>query len=341
MTPKPPEDVAEVTRVWKEELKKVARDAFSFMAAGQRLKVRIVAAEKRAAQAGRRFADANMKLHVARREVQGAREEQKAAAAEHAAAAEALGDARALAQALAEKRRRRELDDEQEMGRAEVQGTVDDAASHGFANADLSESESSGEDGPSFTAVPDHPRVAKYGLPNPPHWRRFYKYTHATFQNLEVQEMDRRAVPLDRSRSDIHLPAGDENRGWFGHWRRGVGPVLRGWANGSLGAVIHMLAEAVRRFDIVEEVGAALGLHTREAVRHSETCAYICDRLRDSLSTLKWARTEEQRVDYHVVLGAIAPKPNDGMTERVAEVLGVTSGSRCSAPPVSAVCAIG
>lgn len=286
-----------------------------------------------------------MQLHAARREVERAREQQQAAAAEHAAAAAALADARALAQALAEKRQRR-VRDEEPTCNGEARVAVDDvAAQAGAADASqMSGSESSREDRPSFSSVPDHPRVAKYGLSNPPHWNRFYKYTHATFQNLEVQEMDRRAVPLDYSRTDIHLPAGDESRGWFGHWRRGVGPVLRGWAKGSMGAVIHMLAESARRFNIVHEVGAALGLQSKEAGRHQETCVYICDRLRDSLRTLKWSRTEEQRVvDYHVVLGAVAPTPNDGMIERVAEVLDVTSGSRCSTPPLCLrlrVCAV-
>lgn len=37
--PNPPQDRAEATSDWKEELQTVARDAFSFMAAGQRAKV--------------------------------------------------------------------------------------------------------------------------------------------------------------------------------------------------------------------------------------------------------------------------------------------------------------
>ena len=64
-------------------------------------------------------------------------------------------------------------------------------------------------------------------------------------------------MPIDVEQLAHNLPHGDETaageeRGWFSHWRRGVGPTLRGWANGSRGAIIHMLASCAERFEVVE-----------------------------------------------------------------------------------------
>ena len=116
-------------------------------------------------------------------------------------------------------------------------------------------------------AVPDHPHVASGGA-NPPNWHRYYNFSRSTFQKLETQEQDRRAVPIDRGMLDHDLPRGGETevgetRGWFSHWRRGVGPTRRGWANGSLGAVVHMLATSAQKFGVVDELGAELGFLPR------------------------------------------------------------------------------
>ena len=58
-------------------------------------------------------------------------------------------------------------------------------------------------------AVPDHPRVASGGA-NPPNWHRYYNFLRSTFQKLETQEQDRRAVPIDRGMLDHDLPRGGE-----------------------------------------------------------------------------------------------------------------------------------
>eukprot|EP00966_Prymnesium_polylepis_P171952 3976256-Prymnesium_polylepis.1 len=192
-------------------------------------------------------------------------------------------------------------------------------------------------------AVPDHPRVASGGA-NPLHWDKYHSYSHATYQKLETEEQDRRAVEIDRSRRDRCLPPGDDTRGWFHHWRRGVGPTLRGWAAGSLGAIIFMLAACAREFDVVDELAAELGCMPKAYSRQAETCIYAMSRAREAFAVLKWCKTEHQREDYHVGLGILAPRRTandtdpDGMIERVAAELGVTPGKRCPAPCVRMPC---
>ena len=75
-------------------------------------------------------------------------------------------------------------------------------------------------------------------------------------------------MPIDRTVLEHDLPPGaeteaGETRGWFAHWRRGIGPALRGWAKGSLGAVVHMLAVSAQKFGVVDELGAELGFLSR------------------------------------------------------------------------------
>eukprot|EP00966_Prymnesium_polylepis_P125652 2905004-Prymnesium_polylepis.1 len=111
---------------------------------------------------------------------------------------------------------------------------------------------------PATDGVPDHPRMASGGS-NPPNWLHYHSYSQATYQKLETEEQNRRAVEIDRNQRECALPRGDESRGWFDHWRRGVGGALLGWAKGSLGAIIFMLAACTRYFGVVDEVGAALG----------------------------------------------------------------------------------
>jgi hypothetical protein len=188
---------------------------------------------------------------------------------------------------------------------------------------------------PATDGVPDHPRMASGGS-NPPNWSRYHSYSQATYQKLETEEQDRRAVEIDRNQRECVLPHGDESRGWFDHWRRGVGGALRGWAKGSLGAIIHMLAVSARNFDVVDELGAELGFSPKADMRRAETCIYAVGRARAMLSVLKWSKTEEQHEDYHTVLTALAARRStdgadaDGMIERVADELGVTAGKRCA-----------
>ena len=152
----------------------------------------------------------------------------------------------------------------------------------------------------------------------------YRRWSTAKWNELETKVQTRRETEIDRSRHDHELPRGDETRGWRHHWRHGIFGALRHWAAGSLGAIIFMLAACARDFDVVDEVGEVLGFLPRVEVRHAETCIYIVGRLRSYLSVAKWAKTEEQRHDVHVVLGACAARREegdtdpDGMIERVA-----------------------
>ena len=72
---------------------------------------------------------------------------------------------------------------------------------------------------------------------------------------------------------------------------------------------------------------------TEEEVAASKTDAYIVDRLRAALHQLKQCRSEEERVDYHTVLTAVAPTreaacDTKGMIAKVASRLRVEPGSR-------------
>ena len=144
----------------------------------------------------------------------------------------------------------------------------------------------------SATGVPDHPRVASGGA-NPPHWDKYHGYTSSIYQKLETEEQDRRAIEIDRELLEHDLPRGGETeageaRGWFSHWRRGVGPTLRGWAKGSLGAIIHMLAMSAIKFGVVDELGAELGFLSKAETRRAQTCIYAVGMARELLSVLKW-----------------------------------------------------
>lgn len=317
--------------VWAEELQSVARDAFALLRLGQRIKIRLAAAEMAVKKAGQQLDAANKALNQVRSELQSkkaaervARTAQKEAASAHAAAAQELADAQAMGKSLAHKRQRQEAA-EPAAEASRLDSEKCDAQDESSGESDFEEDTTC--EGHGVAAPVDHFRV-KCGKQNPPNWHKFRHYSRATYQKLEVLEQDRRATPIDRNRRDVMLPPGDEMRGWFLHWRRGVGPLLQSWAQGSLGAIIHMLAECARRFDVVDELGTALGFQSRGQENRAATCIYVCQRLRDAISTLKWCRTKEQRIEYHTILGAASPRPHDGMIEGVAEVLGVTRGKR-------------
>eukprot|EP00966_Prymnesium_polylepis_P285236 6589055-Prymnesium_polylepis.1 len=85
-----------------------------------------------------------------------------------------------------------------------------------------------------------------------------------------------------------------------------------------------MLAACVRYFGVVDEVASELGLLPKEKARQAETFIYAIGRAADALEVMKWSKTVQGREDYHVVLGALAPRRTandtdpDGMIERVA-----------------------
>eukprot|EP00966_Prymnesium_polylepis_P210373 4871617-Prymnesium_polylepis.2 len=57
------------------------------------------------------------------------------------------------------------------------------------------------------------------------------------------------------------------------------------------------------------QLGEALNLSLgKERVRQAETDAYIVDRVRAILYALKPCRSEQQRVEYHTILAAVAPE---------------------------------
>ena len=135
----------------------------------------------------------------------------------------------------------------------------------------------------------------------------------------------------DPSKRDCALPRGDSSRGWFTHWRRGLQGALCSWAQGSLGAIVFMLARCAEHFDVVDDVAEELGLMSKSQTKDAKTCLYICGRLRACLDVVKFCKTEEQRKDYHVILGATAVrregdmKDPDGMYNAVASILNVSA----------------
>ena len=184
----------------------------------------------------------------------------------------------------------------------------------------------------------DRPQAAS-GESNPPYWKIFSNYTREKYQELKVKEQYRRETVIDIERLDNdHLRDGGEKQGWFQHWRRGLRGALQSWAKGSLGAIIYMLVACSRYFNVVDEVGAALGFLPKVHVRRAETCMYICDRIRPVLQRSKWCKTEEQRQDYHVIMTAVSPRRTesdadpDNMIQRVAAELGVRHGKKFHKP---------
>ena len=133
---------------------------------------------------------------------------------------------------------------------------------------------------------------------------------------------------------EVNLPDGDETRGWRRHWRRGIYGAIVAWAAGSQGAVIFMLAECVLHFKVVEAVGKRLGLVlSQEAVAEAEIDAYIIERVTGALHVLKHCQSEAARVEYGILLAALAPvrlgaRDPKGMIRKVAERLGVQRGTR-------------
>lgn len=309
---------------WEAELCKVAGNAFALMTVAQQLKVRLLAAQKAAILAGQRLEEANQAVHRVKCALQLERAAQKQAASTYACAKEQLNELQELTKALASKRQR--------VTQHEGAPIANVASA---ASMDTDGASSEGNDGVSEAVLHslndtalDHPRVRR-GKPNPPNWNQFANFSRSKYQKLEVEEQDRRAVPLnDDPKSSFNLARGDDERGWFSHWRRGVGPTLRGWAKGSRGAIVHMLAEAAHRFDVVAALGDALGLQSNDLGERTKTCVYICDRIGQAISFLKKCPTAEVGCDYSVLLAAASPRPEDGMSTQVAKVLGVTTGYR-------------
>ena len=150
-------------------------------------------------------------------------------------------------------------------------------------------------------AIPDHKRV-RGGDDNPPNWKQFYNYSHATFMKLEVQEQDRRAVEVDDSEASKVLvnKSGRERElfgPWFTHWRRGVRGALQSWAKGSRSMLISMLTSSARAFGVATNVATGTVRHAHlisPPFPHTTllTCVCACfqistrrERLTDTLST--------------------------------------------------------
>jgi hypothetical protein len=124
-------------------------------------------------------------------------------------------------------------------------------------------------------SVPLHPR-ATTDCDNPPHWNVFHSYTKEKYQELEVKEQDRRAVAIVRSNTVVDLAPGDDTRGWFRHWRRGVYGALLSWAAGSIGAIICMLAFCVKFFGVEKEVPLSIHvLSLRTCCAPVSVCAVL------------------------------------------------------------------
>lgn len=102
-----------------------------------------------------------------------------------------------------------------------------------------------------------------------------------------------------------------------------------------------MIAACARYIDVVNKVGSSLGVLSRAEKDQAKTCMYAIGRAREVLAVLKWSKSEEQRCDYHVILGALVPRctandsDSEGMVCRVAKALGVRAGKRCASTPIA------
>jgi hypothetical protein len=82
------------------------------------------------------------------------------------------------------------------------------------------------------------------------------------------------------------------------------------------------------------QVGEHLGLMlSKEAVTQAETDAYIIERVKAVLHVLKYCQSEEARIEYGILLAALAPErlasgDHKGMIKQVAERLSVQRGTR-------------
>lgn len=167
-----------------------------------------------------------------------------------------------------------------------------------------------------------------------PSWR---SWTLSKFNELETKEQNRRSQDIHQSRTDIVAPkqGGDETRGWFKHWRRGVYGALVSWADGSLGVITYMLGYAARHFGVVDQVIRYLGgktAMTPSEVRAAEDEKTICDLLEAGFAETQHCRTEQQRVEHHIGLAFVAPVRDSGMIARIGTRLGVHWGTRKKLP---------
>ena len=224
----------------QEDIRRIianAKDAFSHMGAGQRLKVRTAAAEKALKAAGKHENEANQKLHIAK-------EEQQRAVAAREAAAKELAEAKALAESLAGKRQRK-------------QPSTSQAAS------------------PSLQDEQDCETAEEQALEaaDPEAWE---SYQLPMFKGLSRKYARTSKMPIDPTNLDKMPPArGDDDgkRGWRHHSQYGMYGATRHWANGSPFRVAFMLAELAKYFDVVDAVAEQLGLSlSKEAVEQVPTC---------------------------------------------------------------------
>jgi hypothetical protein len=180
-------------------------------------------------------------------------------------------------------------------------------------------------------------------------------------------------VPIDRDMRTLELPKRVDGKvGWRHHWQHGIIGALCYWACGSLGAVVFMIAACAQHFNVVHEarspfyhptappiarhpchcpatapsppsmtclpiirqVGVQLGLkRSKQEVEQAQVDAYIVLRVKAVLAVLKNCATEEARIEYGILLAALAPerlaeRAAAGMMRKVAARLGVQRGTR-------------
>lgn len=85
---------------------------------------------------------------------------------------------------------------------------------------------------------PPHPRTKETPpRANPPNWDKFHGYSSSTYQKLEVEEQDRRAIkPKEGVTTPSEPPYGVD--GALKNWRRGLIGAVQSFAGGSLDNVV-------------------------------------------------------------------------------------------------------
>ena len=171
--------------------------------------------------------------------------------------------------------------------------------------------------------------AAEHMHSDPP--EQYNEYTLLKFRELEAKEQARRAVQPSPSHLQRELPRGDASRGRFTHWRPGIHGALCSWAQGSLGAIVYMLARCAERYGVVDDLAEELGMLPKAEGERAKTCIYISERVRDALGVLKFCKSEEQRHDYLLGLALTAVRRTDAdadpdqMYRRVANELNITA----------------
>jgi hypothetical protein len=94
-----------------------------------------------------------------------------------------------------------------------------------------------------------------------------------------------------------------------------VASVVLKTCDGSAAKTVLVIKQVVRRVLVGYTIVAA------EELSDLRTGGYVCKRLRDALAILKQCRTDVERLEYSVVLAAIAPLLSDNMIKAVHKCL--------------------